>query len=85
MIFNDDIINNNKINSHALPQAHESTILGTVSGKAQIGDVVKIEVNGHEYTTQVNQDKTFSINVDNNELLNNQDHHVHAKLYIIIK
>ena len=55
-------------------------ISGTVSGTAQAGDSVVVNVNGHEYSTTVASDNSFGVTVSRSELAEDADHQIEAYL-----
>ncbi len=67
----DDTIN-------AAEGAGQVAITGAVSGDARPGDQVTITVNGHDYTGLVASDRTFSVEVNGEDLLADSDRTVDA-------
>ncbi|WP_413505420.1 Ig-like domain-containing protein [Photobacterium phosphoreum] len=72
-IAGDDIVNK---------QESETTvpITGLVGGDVNVGDTVTVTINGTDYTTTVNADKTWIVDVDGSALVNNSSDDVHASV-----
>ncbi|WP_256205856.1 MULTISPECIES: Calx-beta domain-containing protein [unclassified Pseudomonas] len=58
----DDVINSTEA-------TQQIPVTGTVGGDAKVGDTVTLNVNGKQFTGQVQADKTFSINVPGADLV----------------
>ncbi|MDK4641358.1 Ig-like domain-containing protein, partial [Kingella kingae] len=67
----------NNLTSDNIISAEEAkgniAITGMVSGTAKVGDVVTVTVNGKNYTGKVAANKTFSISVSGNQLVEDKD------------
>ncbi|MCD9518710.1 Ig-like domain-containing protein [Photobacterium phosphoreum] len=72
-IAGDDIVNK---------QESETTvpITGLVGGDVNVGDTVTVTINGTDYITTVNADKTWIVDVDGSALVNNSSDDVHASV-----
>ncbi|WP_318481204.1 retention module-containing protein [Photobacterium leiognathi] len=53
-------------------------VTGTVGGDVKEGDTVTVHIGGHDYTTKVGGDKTWTVDVDGSDLVNNPNHDVTA-------
>ncbi len=53
-------------------------VTGTVGGDVKEGDTVTVHIGGHDYTTKVGSDKTWTVDVDGSDLVNNPNHDVTA-------
>ncbi|PSV66211.1 Ig-like domain-containing protein [Photobacterium angustum] len=53
-------------------------VTGTVGGDVKEGDTVTVHIGGHDYTTKVGGDKTWTVDVDGSALVENKGHDVTA-------
>ncbi len=53
-------------------------VTGTVGGDVKEGDTVTVHIMCHDYTTKVGGDKTWTVDVDGSDLVNNPNHDVTA-------
>ncbi len=72
----DNVINSNEAGSTVI-------ITGRVGGDAKANDIIKLSLNGIEYTGVVAGDKTFSINVPGRELVADDDKTLSANVVTI--
>ncbi|MGD6737991.1 Ig-like domain-containing protein [Photobacterium leiognathi subsp. mandapamensis] len=55
-------------------------VTGTVGGDVKEGDTVTVHIGGHDYTTKVSGDKTWTVDVDGSALVENKGHDVTASV-----
>ncbi|GAA3987356.1 hypothetical protein GCM10022279_07960 [Comamonas faecalis] len=72
-ITGDDVIN-------AEEAGKPVTITGTVGGDAKPGDTVIVTINGKDYTTTVQPDLSWSVEVPGSELVDDPDHKIEASV-----
>ncbi|KJF98052.1 Ig-like domain-containing protein, partial [Photobacterium angustum] len=53
-------------------------VTGTVGGDVKAGDTVTVHIGGHDYTTKVSGDKTWTVDVDGSALVENKGYDVTA-------
>ncbi|BCN24229.1 hypothetical protein VYA_14210 [Vibrio alfacsensis] len=74
----DDITDDNIIN--AAESNGQVTITGSVGGDAKAGDTVTLTVNGQDYTGLVQNDGSYSIEVDGSDLVSDADRTIVASV-----